>query len=315
MKNTRLYALIALVTAIAVVAIVITAKPKRLAVGFQAAAANYPMMHALSGGFFEAEGLQPEARSFQSASDAQDSLLGGSLFLDSVIPIQNIATVEANKPGSLGILALFLSDVEHPLDFLVVPKDSSVKDPKELAGKVIVVFPGTYSETVTRLTFARLGITNITFLKLPPGEMAQALQTGRADAGVVYEPTATLAEVDGWGRVLERGFWERHLLPVIVVGAYAYNEPAGVENPELVKRSYRAIERALADAKANPAKAKQSLIKHLGVRPDIIERLPTVRVEMAGDTDPDLVKQTLTLYAEHGIIPRVIDLTPKLRRP
>jgi len=36
---------------------------------------------------------------------------------------------------------------------------------------------------------------------------------------------------------------------------------------------------------------------------------------MAGETNPELVKQTLALYAEQGIITRVIDLTPKLRRP
>lgn len=315
MKNKQIYVLLALLVVGAIIAVFVISQPKKLAVGFQAAAANYPMMFALDGGFFAKEGLSPEARAFQTANDAQDALLGGSIFLDSVIPIQNIATIEAEKPGSFGILALFLSDAEHPLDFLVVPKNSPVKDAKELAGKTIVVFPGTYSETVTKLTFAKLGINDVKFLKLPPAEMAQAIQDGRADAGVVYEPTATLSEVDGWGRVLERGFWEKHLLPVIVVGAYAYNQPIGEKNPELVKRSYRAIERTLAEAKVNPTNAKQSLVKYLKVRPDIIERLPSVRVEMAGETNPELVKQTLALYAENGIIPRMIDLTPKLQRP
>lgn len=315
MKNKQIYFLLGFLVILAGAAIIFVSQPKQLAVGFQAAAVNYPMMYALDGGFFAKEGLKPEVRAFQTANDAQDALLGGSIFLDSVIPIQNIATVEAEKPGSFGIIALLLSDAEHPLDFLVVPKNSPIKDPKELAGKTIVVFPGTYSETVTKLTFAKLGITNINFLKLPPAEMSQAIQSGRADAGLVFEPTATLAEADGWGTILERGFWEKHLLPVIVVGAYAYNEPAGQKNPDLVKRSYRAVEQALIDAKANPTKAKQSLVKHLKVRPDIVERLPNARVEMAGETNAEFVRQTLALYAEHGIIPRAIDLAPKLRRP
>ncbi len=315
MRFKRITVLLSFLAVLAVVAIVFISRPKRLAVGFQAGAINYPMMHALDGGFFNREGLQPEVRIFQSANDAQDALLGGSLFLDSVIPIQNIASVEAERPGSLGIIALLLSDTEHPLDFLVVPSTSSVKDPKDLAGKTIVVFPGTYSETVTKLTFAKLGVTDVKFLKLPAAEMSQALQTGRADAGVVYEPVATLAEVDGWGRILERGFWEKHLMPVIVVGAYAYNAPAGKKNPELVQRSYRAIEKAVADAKANPAKAKDPLANYLKVRRDIIGRLPDARVEMAGEVSPNLIRQTLELYAQHGIIPREVDLTPLLRRP
>jgi ABC-type nitrate/sulfonate/bicarbonate transport system substrate-binding protein len=315
MQNKRIYLLVALLAALAVTAIVFIGQPKRLAVGFQAGAINYPMMHALDGGFFEREGLKPEARIFQSANDAQDALLGGSIFLDSVIPIQNIAAIEAEKPGSFGIIALLLSDVQHPLDFLVVPSDSPVKDPRELAGKTIVVFPGTYSETVTKLAFAKLGVADVKFLKLPPAEMPQALQTGRADAGLVYEPVATLAEVDGWGRILERGFWEKHLLPMMVVGGYVYNGPEGRKNPDLLKRTYRAVEKALADAKLNPANAKQPLVKYLKVRLDILSRLPEARVEMASETDPAIVKQTLEFYVSHGIIPRSVDLSPLLMRP
>jgi ABC-type nitrate/sulfonate/bicarbonate transport system substrate-binding protein len=315
MRHQRMRLFLACLGILAATAVFFLSRPQRFAVGFQAGAINYPMMHALDAGFFSREGIEPEARIFQSATDAQDALLGGSIFLDSVIPIQNIAAVEAERPGSFGIIALLLSDEEHPLDFLVVPAKSPLKEAKELSGKTIVVFPGTYSETVTKLAFAKLGVTDVQFLKLPPADMAQALQTGRADAGVVYEPTATLAEVDGWGRILVRGFWEKHLLPVIVVGAYAYNGPAGRENPDLVLRTYRGIEKAVSDANANPLEAKRPLIKHLKVRPEILARLPNARVEMAGDVDPALVKQTLELYAKNGIIPREVDLTALLRRP
>ena len=315
MRSKRIYFLVIGLVILAVFAVVFITRPRRLTVGYQVAAANYPMMYALDGALFANEGLKPEARAFQSATDAQDALLGGAVFLDSVIPIQNIAAVEAERPGSIGIIALLISDTANPIDFLVVPAKSPIKDPKELSGKTIVVFPGTYVETVTRLAFAKLGITDLKFLKLPAADMPQALQTGRADAGLVYEPTATLAEADGWGRVLERGFWEKHLLPVIVVGAYAYNGPAGAKDPELVRRSYRAIQKAIADGKSNPTLAKQPLVKYLKLRADLLDRLPSVRVEMSGETDPALIKQTLDLYVEHGIIPRAVDLSPRLYRP
>lgn len=178
-----------------------------------------------------------------------------------------------------------------------------------------MVFPGTYSETISRLAFAKIGVNDLKFIKLPPAEMAQALQTGRADAGIVYEPVATLAEVNGWGHVIERGFWERYLLPEIVVGAYAYNKPEGQQKPGLVLSSYRAIEKAVAAAKINPAQAKQSLMKHFKITSDIASRLPNARVEMAGEIDPRLVTETLDLYVKNGLIPREIDLSPLLRQP
>lgn len=315
MRIKPFWLLLLLVAVLALAGVWVLNRPKHLAVGFQTGAVNYPVMHALDDGFFARAGLLPEARLFQSANDAQDALLGGSIFMDAVIPIQSIASVEIQKPGSFGILALLLSDADHPLDFLIVPASSPIHTPANLHGKTVVVFPGTYSETVTRLALEKLGITDVKFLKLPPADMTQALQSGRADAGIVYEPLATLAEADGWGRVLERGFWEKHLLPVIVVGAYAYNGPEGRKNPALARGAYAAIAAAVADARANPTKAKQPLVKYLNVRPELLAKLPDSRVEMADQIDPNLIKQTLELYAQHGIIPRAVDLTPLLRQP
>src|ERR1039458_4480272 len=107
--NKRLTALVIVVAALAIVALVILVRPRSLAVGFQAGSVNYPMMYAVQDGFFRNAGLNVEAKVFQSANDGLDALLGGSIFMDAVIPIQDIARLHTEKPGSIGILALLLN--------------------------------------------------------------------------------------------------------------------------------------------------------------------------------------------------------------
>lgn len=315
MKTRRLISIAAILVGLAAAAIFVISKPKPLSIGLQPGAINYPMMHALDGGYFANEGLKPAVTIFSSANDAQDALLGNSIFLDAVIPIQNIATIEAERPGTLGLLAVLISDKQHPLDFLVVPASSTITDAKQLSGKTIVVFPGTFSETLTKLALQKIGVTDVKFLKLPPPEMPQALQSGQADAGVVYEPTATLAETGKWGRVLVRGFWEEHLMPTIVVGGYTYNVSAAKENPEIITRSYLALKKALADAQLNPTLAKGALVKYLKLPPEIAGKMPDARVEMSDHTDPSNIKEMLSFYLAHGIITKDVDLTPLLYRP
>jgi NitT/TauT family transport system substrate-binding protein len=308
MNRNRIYILITIIVVLAVGAAILLLRPDRLAVGFQPGAVNYPMMYAIEEGFFQREGLDPDVQIFRSANDAQDALLGNAIFLDAVIPIQNIAAIEAHQPGSFGIMALLISDRDHPLDFLVVPKDSKIMSARDLSGKTIVVYPGTYSETVTRLALKQIGVEKVTFLKLPPSEMPQAIRSGQADAGIVYEPVATLAELQGWGRILERGFWENNLLPEIVVGAYAFNAPAGREDPDLTLSTYNALKAAILETRKNPDDAKIPLQKYLGVEESILPLLPSSRVELADEVDYELVRKTLELYADHGIIPSLVDL-------
>jgi ABC-type nitrate/sulfonate/bicarbonate transport system substrate-binding protein len=290
------------VAILAIIALTIIFRPRPFTVSFQPAAINYPMIHAIEGKFFENQGLKPAVQQFTSANDALDALLGGSTFVNAAIPLQNLASIQQQRPNTLGIFALVLSDNQHPLSYLVVPSKSNINSASDLQGKTIVVFPGSHSETLTRLTLNKIGVSNVTFIKRAPSDMPKALQGGDADAGILYDPVATQASLDGWGRIVERAFWENHLLPVLVVGAYTYNMAEAEKNPETARRVFAALEAAIADAKQNPRNAKMVMKKYLGVSEKVIDQLPNARVELARDIDPKLLDQTVEIYAANGII-------------
>jgi ABC-type nitrate/sulfonate/bicarbonate transport system substrate-binding protein len=314
--NKRIVIIISILILLSLIAVWLIFRPRPFSVGLQVASINYPMMHAIDGGFFERQGLKPTLQKFGSANDALDALLSGNIFVDAAIPIQNIAAIENERPGTLGIAAVILIDKEHPISYLVVPGSSSIKSATELNGKKIVVFPGSHSETATKLSLQKLGVTNVTFIKRPPPDMPQALQTGEADAGIFYEPVASQAELQGWGKILEKGFWETHLLPEIALAAYTYNAAEAKKNPDIARRVIAAIHEAVLDARQNPQKAKMLMRKtdYLNASEDVINRLPNARVELAEEVDPAVIKQTLELYAANGIIPKTADLSPLLKQ-
>ena len=145
--------------------------------------------------------------------------------------------------------------------------------------------------------------------------MPQALQTGDADAGILYDPIATQAEIQGWGKIIERAFWEKHLIPVIVVGAYTFNLHEAEKNPEIARRVFEALGKAIQDGRKNPRIAKKNVAAYLPIEELIIRRLPDTRVELAHEIDPKLIDQTLKLYADNGIISEAIDLRNLLYHP
>ena len=310
--NKRIVVLLGVVVCVAAVALFVMLRPRPVALGLQPGTVNYPMMHAIQAGFFENQGLKPEVTVFRSANDALDAVLGGSIFLDAVIPVQNIATIQKDQPGVLRIAAFLISDKEHPLDYLVVPANSEITKPEQLAGKTIVVFPGSYSETVTRLTLKKIGVNEVTFLKRAPADMPQALQSGEADAGIFYDPVATMAAKQGWGRILEAGFWESHLLPAIVVGGYTFNSQYADNNPTVAQKCLTGLRTAILDGRRKPTQAKKAAAAYLEQFASVLGNIPNARVELADEIDPELIDATLKLYVDNGLLEEFVDLRPLL---
>jgi ABC-type nitrate/sulfonate/bicarbonate transport system substrate-binding protein len=315
-SNRRLTILAAVLVALAAVAISIFLWPQEKAVGLQPASINYPMMYAMEEGFIEEVEGDLEVQVFGSANNALDALLSNDIVFDAAIPLQNVVETERDNPNSLGIAAFVISDEEHPIDYLIAPSGSSIKAPSDLAGKTVVVFRGAYSETLTRITLEKLGITNVSFIKRSPGDMAQALRTGEADAGVFYNPVATQAVEEGWGRVIESAFWEKNLTPSLIVGVYTYRVPSVEENPKMMRQLISNVQNATIEARKNPTEAKKATRAYLGGFDDnVLSQIPDARVVLPSEIDPAIYRQTMQLYEEEGLVQEIVDLEELVHRP
>ncbi|GAB0106591.1 ABC transporter substrate-binding protein [Nocardia sp. JMUB6875] len=89
---------------------------------------------------------------------------------------------------------------------IIVPKDSALKDPKDLRGKKIAVTKGSsaHYHLLSVLTKNGLSFSDIEPQYLQPADALAALSTGRVDAWVVWDPYSAQAELAG-NRVLTDG--------------------------------------------------------------------------------------------------------------
>ncbi|MEV6771905.1 ABC transporter substrate-binding protein [Nocardia sp. NPDC051030] len=89
---------------------------------------------------------------------------------------------------------------------VLVPKDSTLKDPKDLRGKKIAVTKGSsaHYHLLSVLTKNGLSFADIEPQYLQPADALAALSTGRVDAWAVWDPYVAQAEKDG-NRVLVDG--------------------------------------------------------------------------------------------------------------
>ncbi|MTE17104.1 ABC transporter substrate-binding protein [Nocardia aurantiaca] len=89
---------------------------------------------------------------------------------------------------------------------VVVPKDSSIKDPKDLRGKKIAVTKGSsaHYHLLSVLTKSGLTFADIEPQYLQPADALAALSTGRVDAWTVWDPYVAQSELGG-NRVLVDG--------------------------------------------------------------------------------------------------------------
>lgn len=105
---------------------------------------------------------------------------------------------------------------------LVVPKDSTARDFRDLRGKKIAV-PGRFSNQHLLLhrLMRQFGMPpdSIQIVEIPPPEHPAALYAGAVDAYIIGEPFAAKGELDGIGRVLyfTKDIWPGFISCVLVV--------------------------------------------------------------------------------------------------
>ncbi|MCU1642892.1 MAG: putative aliphatic sulfonates-binding protein [Nocardia sp.] len=161
----------------------------------------------------------------------------------------------AAAKSQIKIVAAYSTGVQGQA--IVVPKDSTLKDPKDLRGKKIAVTQGSSGHQHLLAVLAKNGMTfaDIQPQYLQPADALAALSTGRVDAWAVWDPYVAQAEKAG-DRVLVNGEGYLRGDAFFVAGTKALaNKASSAALRDLLTR----IQRAQAWIVANPeAWAKQS---------------------------------------------------------
>jgi NitT/TauT family transport system substrate-binding protein len=220
-----------------------------------------PMDLGIKKGFFQAQGIDINKRTLQSGNDIVLALANhnGEIGYFGWVPMMIAST------QGIAISAVAASEVEGTSagdnwQDILVKGDSSIRTPRDLAGKTIAVnaLKGV-GEVMIRAALQKVGVnpTSIRLLAMPFPTMRTALRNGQVDAIWTPEPFQSQAlNLDGARIVMAPGpvlgkYWP--------IGGYGALTSWARANPALAKRFRLAINRSLAYAQGHSAEIRELL--------------------------------------------------------
>ncbi|WP_127529280.1 aliphatic sulfonate ABC transporter substrate-binding protein [Paenibacillus kobensis] len=115
--------------------------------------------------------------------------------------------VISGQVGDVGFKAVAVTSDGRKGNMIIVPKDSPIKELKDLKGKKVGVAKGSSAYNFLYMAIDKAGLTgdDVKVIQLQPDEARPALDSGAIDAWSIWEPYATVAEHQTGATVLVSG--------------------------------------------------------------------------------------------------------------
>jgi NitT/TauT family transport system substrate-binding protein len=196
---------------------------------------------------------------------------------------------------------------------LMVPKGSPIKTPKDLEGKSIAVNTlKNVCELTIKASLEKEGVdvSKLKFSEIPFPDMNGALESKRVDAACEVEPFVSQAKAAGSTGI--DPFYV-NTAPDLSVATYFTSKQYAQQNPEIVDRFVKAMNKSLDYAQAHPEEARDVLTDYTEIPPEAVEKikLPVWRSELKRDT----IELQAKLAEKYGLIESQPNLDELIRKP
>ncbi len=146
-----------------------------------------------------------EVLPFTNPADQKAALLAGSLDICGTTLAHAIASASRGEP------VVVVASLCGKCSALVVKKDGPIQKVEDLRGRRIGYVPGTMHEILLRETLQKHGIAplrDVTLMRVDFFDMGAALARGGIDAFLSGEPFPSLAQHQGFGRILAYPYYD-----------------------------------------------------------------------------------------------------------
>ena len=271
-----------------------------------------PLYLGMDKGFFEEEQLTIEPQLAEGGAAITPAVVSGDFQIGFSNTISLLIAASQDLPVQIisqGVLA-GTSEDDAWADLLVL-KDGPIAEGKDLEGKTIAVNTlKNICEVTIKASLEKEGVAvdELEFAEVPFPDMNAALEAGRVDGACVVEPFVSQGKA-GKARGIDP-FYVR-TAPDLTVATYFTSTQYAEENPEVVDRFVKAMDRSLTYAQSHPDEVRKILLDYTEIPPEAVEqiKLPVWR--------PDLNKPTIELLSElsekYGLIEEQPDLDELIR--
>ncbi len=261
---------------------------ERVKVGVSLLRISQPIFVAHERGLFAARGLDVDLQCFDTAQPFADELAAGRLDAAGYVALPILFSREGGAP-KVRLATAVLEDDEHPLSFLLVPKESAIQSIAELEGRTVGILPTVAYRRwlVAVLEKAGLQAGDVKIANTAPQQQVNALGAGGIDALFTGDPMATAAVSRGIARPLRAGAEvPRALGAPFVFGSFALSEAFVRERPAVAAALVGALDEAITQIAADPTVGRDALGAHLreGER-SFAARYPLTRYARSREVD------------------------------
>ena len=258
-------------------------------------------------GYFEKEGLDVVVDTGQGGAAAIPSVIGGSSQFAGSNTVSVILAKSEGLPLQMIAPGTFAADSKDDAwSALLVPKDSKIKGPEDLAGKTIAVSTlQNIGDVTIKSSLEQMGIdiSGIKFVEIGFPDMLAALANGNVDVVWEIEPFYAQALAAGDRAVL----YPYQAQPGLMIGSFVASDSYIAKNPKIVKAFQNGIEATVNEVNDDPDSFRAALVK-LAKIPEALTKaihLPTWK------TSIDV--KSLQFVEEHmekyGIITNPVDVS------
>ena len=149
---------------------------------------------------YEAQGLKVEYTEFNNGGDLMTAMASGD------IDVGYVGITPVLSSISKGVPVKVLSGAQTEGSALVVASGASINSIKDLKGKTVAT-PGDASIQYMLLQYELekngMKMSDVTVTSMKVSSMCDALKANKIDAAMVYEPYSSIAESQGYGKVLK----------------------------------------------------------------------------------------------------------------
>jgi NitT/TauT family transport system substrate-binding protein len=252
-----------------------------------------PLFLGAEKGFFRDENLKIETQFADGGAAIIPAVMSGDL----QIGFSNVTSLVI--AGSEGLPVRVIANgagagtgADDAPDAVMVREDSGIRTAEDLAGKTIAVNTLNNVNSLTNnaaLDRAGVDYRGIEYTEVPYPDMPAALEAGRVDAVYVMEPFVTVIEQAGGRTILnpmeqtERNY---------TIATYFADERFIQENPDVVERFVRAVERSNEYAQQHPDEVRRAVLEYTKTPPE------TARVMNLTSWDRELDQSSIELTAQ-----------------
>jgi NitT/TauT family transport system substrate-binding protein len=267
--------------------------------------------YAQEKGFFQRAGLGVEVSTFNNGSALAAAVASGAVDFGVSTPIGLAQAVSRGVPFVI-VAAGALNTAKEPAGLIVVAKNSTIRDAKDLEGKPFAINAlKTGSELVLDAWLGQNGadIAKVHTVEMPFSEMAAALQRGTVAGALMTEP-ALSQSLNTTVRPLANA--NLAIAPQYLLSAWFSTETFVRNNPDVVRRFAAAIYEAGRWANRNHNESAVILAEHAKLGADVTRMM--MRVTYTDAVRLPEIQSQLDLGAKYGILTRPMVATELLPR-